>query len=222
MTAQTPTMAAAGPRASTRTRLVDAAREQLLDPRGLVGFNIDAVARRAGVSRQTVYNQFGSKAGLLDAVCDTAAARTGLAGMLPAAFSQANPETAMSDFIRAFGIFWGTDRDLNRRTRGLSELEPEYAAVLQARDQRRVDGLSVLLARFPAPAGFSRSARQKLLLRLLQTVTSFATFDGIAGPDKTSEQASATVTRIALAAIRDAGLTVGPLGAAGAAMGRRP
>jgi AcrR family transcriptional regulator len=194
--------------------MVDAAREQLLDPRGLVAFNIDAVARRAGVSRQTVYNQFGSKAGLLEAVCDAAAVGSGLAGMLPNAFSQAVPAEALSAFIRAFAVFWGTDRELNRRTRGLAELEPEYAAVLQARDQRRVDGLAELLMRFPAPAGFSRSARHKALLRVLPTLTSFATFDGIAGPGRTPEQVSAMVTGMALNAMRDAGLnTESPGGA---------
>jgi AcrR family transcriptional regulator len=201
MTVQAPTAE------STRVRVINAAREQLLDPRGLVAFNIDAVARRAGVSRQTVYNQFGSKAGLLEAVCDAAAVRGGLAAKLPHVFSQPNPATALGEFIRAFALFWGTDRELNRRTRGLAELEPDYAAVLQSRDERRIDGLSALLSRFPAPAGFSRSARRRTLLGLLQTLTSFATFDGIAGPGMPPEQVSGTVTRIALAAIREAGLT---------------
>ena len=47
-----------------RDRVVTAARE-LLEGDEAEGFSLDAVARRAGVSRMTVYNQFGSKAGVL-------------------------------------------------------------------------------------------------------------------------------------------------------------
>ncbi len=44
---------------------------------GLFGFTVDAVAREAGVARMTVYYQFGSKAGLLEAIFDSLAVRGG-------------------------------------------------------------------------------------------------------------------------------------------------
>jgi AcrR family transcriptional regulator len=195
---------------NARTRLIAAAREQLLDPRGLVAFTIDAIARRAGVSRQTVYNQFGTKAGLLDAVCDQGATAFDLAARLPDAFSQPDPVEALTRFIATFGAFWSVDPDLTRRTLGLAELEPEYADVLRARDARRLTGLGVLIDRFDASPGFACSAARRQLLRILVTLTSFASYDSIAGDGRSPHQATASVTRLALAAIADAGLRLSP------------
>jgi len=57
-------------RRATRQRVLDAARALLLS-RGYGGATIDAIARRAGVSVQTVYNTVGGKAAVLKAVYDT-------------------------------------------------------------------------------------------------------------------------------------------------------
>jgi AcrR family transcriptional regulator len=57
----------------TRTRIIIAARELLLSVEGFAGFSIDAVARQADVARMTVYHQFDSKIGLLEALCDSLA-----------------------------------------------------------------------------------------------------------------------------------------------------
>ncbi|MFB4317024.1 TetR/AcrR family transcriptional regulator [Actinomadura sp. 21ATH] len=55
------------PRPSTRDALLDAAAEQLVR-RGYRGVRMQDVAAAAGVSRQTVYNEFGDKWGLAQAV----------------------------------------------------------------------------------------------------------------------------------------------------------
>jgi AcrR family transcriptional regulator len=53
----------------TRRRICDAAEGLFLD-RGYVSTSMDDIARAAGVSRQTVFSAFGSKATLLKAVLD--------------------------------------------------------------------------------------------------------------------------------------------------------
>ena len=55
---------------STRVAILTAARDELAS--GEPGLSAGAVARRAGVSRLTVYNQFGSKAGLLRELAEQA------------------------------------------------------------------------------------------------------------------------------------------------------
>src|SRR3569833_1175077 len=55
-----------------RTRMLEAARE-ILRSEGLPALTMEAVARRVGVSRQTVHNQFGSRIALLEALIDSAA-----------------------------------------------------------------------------------------------------------------------------------------------------
>ncbi len=72
----------------TRTRIVFAARELLAAPDGVSGFTVDAVAAQSGVARMTVFNQFGSKSGLLEALFDDLAAR-GLVARLRPIFGQA-------------------------------------------------------------------------------------------------------------------------------------
>ena len=47
-------------------------------PDGYSRFSIETVARQADVARMTVYHQFGSKLGLLEALCDSLAASGGM------------------------------------------------------------------------------------------------------------------------------------------------
>ncbi|MFF5989781.1 TetR/AcrR family transcriptional regulator [Prauserella flavalba] len=54
-------------KASLREQLLDAATD-LLPARGYAGLRMADVAARVGVSRQTVYNEFGGKAALVQAV----------------------------------------------------------------------------------------------------------------------------------------------------------
>ncbi|MCJ2072466.1 TetR/AcrR family transcriptional regulator [Methylobacterium sp. J-030] len=55
--------------ASTPTAILDAARRLFLEA-GYEGVNLEQVGQAAGVSRQTVYNQFGSKDAVFRAVVD--------------------------------------------------------------------------------------------------------------------------------------------------------
>jgi AcrR family transcriptional regulator len=58
---------------ATRQKVLGAARDLFLR-RGYSGATIEAIAQRAAVSPQTVYNVVGGKAALLKAVYDVAAA----------------------------------------------------------------------------------------------------------------------------------------------------
>jgi AcrR family transcriptional regulator len=66
------------PRAEkTRARILDAAERLILD-RGLNGVGLEAVAEAAGVSRQALYDKFGSKGGLLRAMTERTEERLGI------------------------------------------------------------------------------------------------------------------------------------------------
>src|SRR5262249_62227896 len=66
--------------AATKTRqcIVAAAAAILGTAEGISGFSLQAVAEKAGVTRLTVYNQFGSRRALLEAVFDDMAVRGGV------------------------------------------------------------------------------------------------------------------------------------------------
>ncbi|MER7752665.1 helix-turn-helix domain-containing protein [Kitasatospora sp. NPDC097643] len=152
----------------TRARIVAAARAQLADTGAL---SLDAVARRADVARATVYYQFGSKTGLLEAVCDALAAQGGMA-RLAEAFTPADPWAAVDRFVEVMGGFWAVDPLCTRRLRALAALDEEVGRVVADRDARRREGAAVLAARLPAaPADAAR---------LLFVLTAFETYDGLA------------------------------------------
>lgn len=61
----------------TRQRILDAS-ERLIQERGYHGVGLEAVAEAAGVSRQAVYDKFGSKGGLLRAMTERTEERLGI------------------------------------------------------------------------------------------------------------------------------------------------
>src|SRR5438093_13007201 len=85
----------------TRARVLRAARELLTARAGAEPFSVDAVARRAGVARMTVYHQFGSRRGLLEALLDSFAAGGELPGLLAAALQRLDPQDYMAAVVAA-------------------------------------------------------------------------------------------------------------------------
>jgi AcrR family transcriptional regulator len=179
-----------------RRRILDAARDQLRAADAYPGFTVDAVARRADVARATVYYQFGSKTGLLEAVCDDLAEAGGMAG-LASVFTCPDPEAAIRGFITAFAGFWAADRVVMRRLRALAALDPDVGAVVATRDQRRRTGLTVLVAHLPAGTGPAAEEA----VQILYALSSFETFDTLAGPDRDPADALPVVIRLAEAVL---------------------
>lgn len=160
-----------------RRRVVEAARALLAESTSYTAFTVDAVARRADVARATVYYQFGSKSGLLEALCDSLAEAGGLEA-LGGAFCLPDVTSALHAFVEVFARFWDTDRVVMRRLRALARLDPDVGAVIAARDAMRRRGLETLVGRL-APT----SPDDSDLVRVLQALTGFETFDALAGED---------------------------------------
>jgi len=176
----------------TRARILAAARDQLEEA---TSFSIDAVARRADVARMTVYYQFGSKRGLLEALFDVLAARGGMQ-QLPSAFQQADPMAALNRMIDVFARFWSSDRVVLRRLRAMAALDPELDQVLRERNEGRRNGLRVIVSRLSR-----RGAQVAETVDLLFALTSFENFDVLAGPDRTPEEVAPLVRRAAAAIV---------------------
>jgi AcrR family transcriptional regulator len=93
----------------TRAAVLAAARE-LVSAAGDATLSVGAVARRAGVSRLTIYNQFGSRSGLMRAVAGEAHGRA-----LPAAPNGAtDPREELRERIGAACSNWASDPALFR------------------------------------------------------------------------------------------------------------
>jgi AcrR family transcriptional regulator len=184
----------------TRARILTAARELLLTSDAFSGFSIDAVARQADVARMTVYHQFGSKVGLLEALSDSLAARGGME-QLANAFRQTDPLEALDEYIRVFSRFWQSDRLVTRRLRALSTLDPDFEQVVKARDERRREGLRVIVLRYVEKYGKPAPEVIDEIINILFTLLSFETFDTLAGPAQSIEEVSQLIQRLARAAL---------------------
>jgi len=184
----------------TRARILSAARELLMASNSFSGFSIEAVARQADVARMTVYHQFGSKIGLLEALFDSLATSGGMEE-LAAAFRRPEPLDALDNYITVFSRFWDSDRLVTRRIHGLAALDPDFEQVVRARDERRRQGLRVLVQRIAEQ--HSRPAPETLdeAVDILYTLISFECFDILAGPTRSDQEVAPMVQRLARAAL---------------------
>ena len=184
----------------TRTRILTATRELLMASDGFSGFSIDAVARQADVARMTVYHQFGSKIGLLEALSDSLAAHGGME-QLASAFRRPEPLDALDEYITVFSHFWDSDRLVTRRLRALAALDADFEQVIRARDERRRQGLRVIVQRLVEKHGRPAPEAVEEVVNVLYTLIGFECFDTLAGSTRSIEEVTPIVRRLAHAAL---------------------
>jgi AcrR family transcriptional regulator len=159
--------------AETRARIVAAAAKQLRQ-RGIEEFSLESVGRSAGITRLTVYNHFGSRRALLEAVFDDRAARAGL-HHIPDVMAESDPHIALKRLIAIFCGFWGFDNRAIARLHGVGSSDTEFEEALRARNERRRRILSVLVARMIERSEVRAEAAADLT-DMLFVLTSFSVF----------------------------------------------
>jgi AcrR family transcriptional regulator len=180
-----------------RRKIVEAARELIMSERALAGFSVDAVAKQAGAARATVYNQFGNRAGLLEALFDDLARRGGMME-LGQVFQLEDSLEALGEFVRAFGHFWTEDRLLIRRLHGMNALDAEMAKADAARNDLRRQGLQKIVEKIKEQYDLPNNLPIEQTIEILQTLTSFEFFDQLAGPTQTPEEVVPLVRKLIL------------------------
>jgi AcrR family transcriptional regulator len=181
-----------------RERVVGAARTVLLEA-GATAMSLDAIAARAGVARTIVLQQFGSVAGVLEALFDWATER-GCLSELPKALERSEPEDTIAEVIAIYARFWDAERELFRRLAAVAAFDAELRSALRKRAEQRQQGLrnvSRKLAQKRAPL----SAQA---LDVLSALTSFGLLDALAGPDRTLGQVVPIAQQLARAVLVDA------------------
>lgn len=183
---------------ATRLRIIEAARTLFIGGKDLPAFSVDGVARQAGVTRLTVYNQFESKLGLLEAVFDDIAERGGLFSELPAAFAEPDPRTALRQFVSVFCRFWTRHRTMMPAFHAAIKIDEEIAASLQQRTERRRRGLTVLVERL-VPGGGNANAD---LIDVLFALTSFEMFEALSVRNRSAKAVEALMQTLVDQTIR--------------------
>jgi len=171
----------------TRARILAAARTLLTGGEGLPAYSVDGVARQAGVTRLTVYNQFESKRGLLEAVFDEMAERGGLLNELPAVFAEVDARRALHRMVGVFCRFWAAHGSVIPKLSAMTKLDEEVAASLHERTERRRHVLDVLVQRL----GIGPPAARADLVDTLFALTSFEMYEALAINQRSDESVQA-------------------------------
>lgn len=145
----------------TAASIVDAARELVAETGDLL--SVGELARRAGVSRATVYNRFGSKAGVLEALRPTAPVEAG----------------DLQAFVERCCATWAARPALFRNLRGTSGVEGDAP-------RRIAESLAATDALRP---GCSLKEAEDSIAAL----TSFPVFDRLHGDGRRSVAAVAAI-----------------------------
>jgi AcrR family transcriptional regulator len=176
----------------SRAAILRAARAQL-EANGYRQLTMAGIAAESGVTRQTIHNLFGTKTGVLEGVFDVIALDSGMdqmreVMMLPAGDAQ------LARFVGIFCGFWARNRVLIRRVHGIGAIDPEFGAVIEARNRRRLMAATRIVDRMGGDAVKQRAA-------MLAAVTSFEFFDALAESCGSKTEAEAMVLRLARSAV---------------------
>lgn len=159
----------------TRDRIIAAARE-LFGQSGFYSVRLEDVAKTAGVARATVYYQFESKAGLLDAVVASIVQRVGTER---AQHAREHPDAAMGVrlWVQEVMAFHSNEDVLLRNLYGLAAIDPETGRVLEQYETLRRDALAWLVKRLDDQGKLRTGISQKHAVDLLLMITGFRSFD---------------------------------------------
>ena len=180
-------------RNETRVRILEAAR-RLLATESATDLSMDAIARRADVSRLTIYYQFSSRAGMLEALFDHLAGRGHMHRMADV-FHEPDPAVALEKMVRTFVGFWASDPVALRRVRAMAALDPEIARSIRSRDARRPHIAREILKR-TAGKMKQAAAQVRVTADVLGMLTSFESYDALARAGHSEEAIVTTLTRL--------------------------
>lgn len=179
----------------TRARIVKAARRLLTGGTDLPAFSLDAVAREAGVTRLTVYNQFESKRGLVEAVFDDIAERGGLFE-LRSVLADTDAMSSLRGIVAVFCRFWASHDRALAKLAGMTKLDRDIAVSLKQRTERRRGVLTVSVKRLPGV----READD--LVDILFALTSFETFEALSVRQRSAAAVEALIWRLVEDSVR--------------------
>jgi AcrR family transcriptional regulator len=175
---------------ATRARVIEAATELLRDEEHAHAMSLESAASAAGVSRATVYKQFGSRRGLLEAVFDDRAKEGGLS-RVAIAMALEDPLDALHRVIAIFCEFWSFDPVIGRLNATASR-DAEFAQAIAERNERRRKVMSAVVGRLYR-AGLVRERARKDLVDLLFAFTSWPMFDQLHRGDRDTKAACALI-----------------------------
>lgn len=169
--------------AETRERIIAAGARLLRKDASIANFSLDVVAKAAGVTRLTVYNQFGSRRGLLEAVFDDIAREGGLFELTDV-MTMADPRAALDRVVSIFCTFWSRDPAIGGLNQAVAT-DPEFGDSLVERNERRRELLTALVSRIVEKPAAKHTVRDAV--DMIFVLTSYPTFAALS-PQRSTEE----------------------------------
>jgi AcrR family transcriptional regulator len=188
--------------AETRERILQVVRDLLAEGR-FHEATVEEIAARAGVARSTLHLHFGSRMGLVDAICELLA-RGGERAGIRSSLELADPAEALRSVLASAVRFWAAEEDLHRGLYGLAEIDPAARAFVDRQTSGRRTDLRRLSKRLHNASRLRPGLHADDALALLLVATSFATYDELRRNAKLTPSAiEQAVARVATVLLND-------------------
>ena len=155
-------------------------------------FSMESLAKASGVTRQTIHNLFGTRAGVLEALFDQIALAGGMDRMREV-MTASSPNAMLDGLIQVLSTFWAKNRLLLKRIHGVAAIDPEFGKAIQARNQRRMMAAERVIGRLD---GAAQTEERQARVASLVALTSFEFFDALAEATESTETAQEQLPRV--------------------------
>ena len=160
--------------ARTRERVVAAVRD-LLREGSFHEATVEQVASRAGVSRATLYQRFGSRLGLVDAICETFDANPALVAIREAV-RDPDPRGGLERAIAHTVGFWASEEAVLEPLYGAAAIDPAARDLVARQRADRRGEYAGLLGRMEEAGLLRPGLAAADALGILLVLTSFETY----------------------------------------------
>jgi len=164
--------------AETRERIIAAVRE-LLEEGTFHESTVEQVADRAGVARATVYQHFGSRLGLVDAMCETFDANPALL-RLRETVALPDPQAALDETIANTVRFWSSEDAVLRELYGVVAIDPAAQDLVDRQRRDRRSELERLVLNLSAFGRIRVGMSDRQALEFLLVLTSYESYRELA------------------------------------------
>lgn len=158
----------------TRDRIMSAVRELLAEGR-FHESTVEEVADRAGIARATLYQHFGSRVELVDAICDSFAVNPALLELREGVElddAEAGLEQTIANTVR----FWSSEDAILRQLYGVAAIDPAAQDLVDRQRADRRGELERLARRLRTTRRLKAGVNERRTLALLLMLTSYETF----------------------------------------------
>jgi AcrR family transcriptional regulator len=148
---------------------------------------VEEVATRAGVARATLYQHFGSRLGLVDALCETFDETPALLA-LRSAIRNAEPRDAFETAIENTVRFWASQEEILVPLYGAAAVDQAAHDLVERQRTDRRQEFDRLLRRLRHAQLLREDVDEKRALATLLMLTSFETFQELRRNGRLSER----------------------------------